>query len=290
MIRCLACGHEHDGGTFTCPHCGASPPLVDGFPAFAPTLAAEVEGFDPAAHAQLAQCERGHFWFEARNKLIVGAIARHFPSAGHYLEVGCGTGCVLQAVAGAFPALRISGSEVLTAGLAFAAQRVPRARLLQMDARRLPYTQAFDVIGAYDVIEHIAEDATVLAEFRRALRPGGGVVITVPQHGWLWSTQDTLARHVRRYEPGELEAKLRDNGFEVLYASGFMLPLVPLMLLSRRRALPANEVSDRELAPPAVVNRLLSAALATERAILATGLRLAIGGSRIVVARKRAED
>lgn len=290
MILCLACGRTHDGPGLHCPSCGAGPASVDGFPAFAPELAAAVEGFDPAAHAVLARSEDGHFWFQGRNRLIVERLLRHFPLARDYLEVGCGTGCVLQAVANAIPALRITGSEVLSAGLIYAAQRVPGARLLQMDARHLPFAQEFDVIAAYDVLEHIREDEAVLAQLHRALKPGGGLLLTVPQHGWLWSRQDEIAHHVRRYERGELEAKLRRSGFEIIYSTSFMAPLLPLVWWSRRGRGRGADIADREMAPGAVVNFVLGAVLCLERLILRFGVRLPVGSSRLVVASKSFKD
>ncbi len=98
-----------------------------------------------------------------------------------YLEIGCGTGYVLSGVAQAYPAATVVGTEVFSVGLPYAASRVRSAELLQMDARQIPYVSEFDVIGAFDVLEHIDEDELVLNSMFRALRPGGGIAITVPQ-------------------------------------------------------------------------------------------------------------
>ena len=68
-----------------------------------------------------------------------------------------------------------------------------------MDARNIPFRDEFDVIGAFDVLEHIDEDVAVIDEVRKALRPGGGFLMSVPQHPALWSQQDERAFHVRRY-------------------------------------------------------------------------------------------
>src|SRR5690606_22871969 len=116
-----------------------------------------------------------------------------------FLEIGCGTGFVLSGVADAFPAVRLFGSEIFTAGLEFAARRQPSVNFMQMDARSLPFLDEFDVIGAFDVLEHIVEDGQVLAQMREALKPNGIILLTVPQHEWLWSPVDEFACHVRRY-------------------------------------------------------------------------------------------
>lgn len=66
-----------------------------------------------------------------------------------------------------------------------------------MDARRIPFEGEFDVIGAFDVLEHIEEDERVLGQLNAALRSGGGIIATVPQHQWLWSEMDTVSGHRR---------------------------------------------------------------------------------------------
>jgi len=95
------------------------------------------------------------------------------PGVPLFLEIGCGTGHVLSGVARAYPGTKIYGSELFPAGLAFAAEREPAADFMQMDARHIPFIDEFDVIGAFDVLEHIKEDEQVLAQMYSALKPGG---------------------------------------------------------------------------------------------------------------------
>src|SRR5207244_1562327 len=118
------------------------------------------------------------------------ALAAHFPHARSYLEVGCGTGYVLRAVRDAFPGLRVEGSELFEEGLAIARRRLPEVPLHRLDARHSPFRDAFDVLGSFDVLEHIEEDETALEQLRATVRPGGGVLLTVPQHPWLWGPAD----------------------------------------------------------------------------------------------------
>jgi SAM-dependent methyltransferase len=234
--------------------------------------------------------EARNFWFRARNRLIVWALQRYAPAFTNFLEVGCGTGYVLQGIAEAFPAARIGGSEAQTEGLQFAAARVPRAEFLQMDARRMPFESEFDAIGAFDVIEHIAEDEAVLAQMHRALRPGGNLMLTVPQHPFLWSEYDVRAHHVRRYTGGEMRQKLVRAGFETVKMTSFVSVLLPLMLLSRliRRTESPDFDPLAELRVGRLTNTLLELALDAERAVIRTGLPLPFGGSLLVVARRKA--
>ena len=169
------------------------------------------------------------------------------------LEVGCGTGFVLTALRDGISG-RIAGSELHSEGLKFARKRHGEGvELIQMDARRLLLVDALDVVCALDVIEHIREDEAVIASVHQALRPGGWFIVSVPQHPWLWSANDEVAHHERRYRVGELQKKLRDAGFSVVYSDSFTSLLLPAMaasrLLERFSTKPqptAAEIADRE--------------------------------------------
>ena len=277
MKRCLRCEARYDAPGWRCPGCGFEPEAVQ---------AADIR-YDASRFEVLAGLEREHFWFTARSRLIVWALRKHFPHAQSLLEIGCGTGNVLGAIAEAAPALRVAGSEAHASALALARSRAPGAMLLQMDARRIPYRDEFDVIGAFDVLEHIEEDDCVLREMFEACRAGGGAIITVPQHPWLWSYRDEFAHHVRRYRRAELLRKVRAAGFEGIWASSFVTALLPLMALSRlRQKSPRGFDAASELRVGRVANRALGAVMALERRLVQAGLTLPAGGSLLVIAHK----
>ena len=238
-------------------------------------------GYDASRFAAIAAVEERHFWFRSRSRLIVWALRRHFPRARSMLEIGCGTGNVLAALQQS-GIERLVGSEAHAEGLAFAARRAPGAELMQMDARRIPFRGEFDVLGAFDVIEHIEEDEQVLREMFAACRPGGGVMLTVPQHAWLWSKRDEIAQHRRRYNRRELLAKLAAAGFQRPWVTSFVSLLLPLMALSRRR----KDVSSAELEVGAAANQVLGAVMALERGVIRAGVSLPAGGSLLAVAHK----
>lgn len=239
---------------------------------------------DPGAFAKLNSSEAGHFWFEPRNRLIVGLLNRYFQAATSFLEIGCGTGFVLSAVATSRPWRDLVGTELQPEGLAFARTRLPAAELVELDARAIPFHSRFDVIGAFDVIEHIEEDAEVLARCYDALKPGGGIIITVPQHQWLWSEVDALSGHVRRYSRAELVAKLQAAGFDPLFVGSYTFALLPLMLASRMRKRDNNNLAD-ELALPPPINAVLRIILEAEVTATLRGIRWPAGGSLVAIAR-----
>jgi len=282
--RCKALG-QMDGGA--CPQCGFAPELIDGFRAWAPAMARAGGGFEAEYFALLAELEDRNFWFRSRNRLLVWALETYFPAMTSFLEVGCGTGYVLRGIAEAFPAARLTGSEIFVDGLQHAAERVPQAEFVQMDARAMPYREAFDVVGAFDVIEHIDDDEGVLSNLYSAVKPGGGLMVTVPQHRWLWSAADDYARHERRYSAKELRKKVEAAGFSVVRSTSFVSLLLPLMALSRIKRQSAEGYDPTaELRLPPAVNRGLETILTLERAMLRAGVDAPAGGSRLIIARR----
>ena len=285
MMECPNCHAEHDDRSAECPSCGFAPTTIDGFPAWAPELAHGGGGFKAEYFRELAGVEATSFWFQARNRLIVWALGKWFPKFRSLMEVGCGTGFVLRGIAEAFPRAKLTGSEIFTDGLRFASDRVPEADFLQMDARSIPFVEKFDVVAAFDVLEHIEEDVQVLAELHRALVPGGGLLVTVPQHMWLWSQIDEHSCHVRRYTARELQAKVSAAGFEILRSTSFVSFLLPAMAFSRlapRRDRDAG--AEMRLAPS--LNAAMEKIMDIEAMLIRRGLNFPAGGSRLMVARK----
>jgi SAM-dependent methyltransferase len=287
---CSACGSDRYDDAWLCTDCGHRPMVIDGFPAFAPELASENSGFREDYFRALAALEADNFWFRARNKLIIWAMQTYQPDCERFLEVGCGTGFVLSGIRTAFPSTELSGSEIFSAGLAFAAERVPSASFYQMDARAIPFRDHFDAIGAFDVLEHIEDDTRVIAEVAQALRPGGAFLLTVPQHPSLWSAQDDHAFHVRRYTAAGLRRKVEAAGFEVVRMTSFVSLLLPMMFASRkgRRAVRDETEFDAmgDLRQPRAVNMALESLMTIERALIRHGSSFPAGGSLLLVARK----
>jgi SAM-dependent methyltransferase len=285
---CVACGQQFVADSWRCPSCQFTPELRNGYHAFSPESANHSPGFKPEYFEELARLESGHFWFRARNRLITWALRSYFPDAKKFFEVGCGTGFVLSGVHDAFPEIALYGSEIYESGLEFASRRVKSATLFQMDARKIPFKCEFDVIGAFDVLEHIDQDQAVLCEIHRACTSGGGIILTVPQHKFLWSEHDEYACHVRRYNAHDLQNKLFRAGFVISRMTSFVSLLLPLLIASRLRKRKSGAGYDAlaEYRIGARVNTTLEQLLNLERTIIRWGASFPIGGSLLVVARK----
>ncbi len=287
MRVCLSCAQRFESADWRCPGCGWTPAVHGAWPVFAPDLAAQKDGFSADLFASLFQAEARHFWFRSRNRLLIWALRKHFPQARSLLEVGCGTGYVLAEIHAAFPHIRCAGSEVFLEGLAFAQSRVPAVALSQMSAQRIPFDSEFDIVGAFDVLEHIDEDERVLEQMFRCVTPGGGVVITVPQHQFLWSGADDQAFHRRRYTRRGLVRKLETAGFRGIWTTSFVSLLLPVMLLKRTVRMSRRPVDAlAELHIGATLNATLERIMDIERFLLTHGAILPAGGTLLAIAYK----
>jgi len=286
--HCLNCDFVYENDIKVCPGCGSGPREVEGFDAFAPDLAYQSSGFREEFFAELSELEETNFWFRARNKILLWALGRYAPDFPSLLEIGCGTGYVLSGVSQSFPHAALFGSEIFVEGLHFAAKRLPSIKLMQMDGQAIPFRDEFGVVGAFDVLEHIADDERVLAQIYKALKPGGTMLITVPQHTWLWSASDEYACHIRRYPAKEIEGKVEAAGFRVIRSTSFVTALLPAMivsrLLSKRRRGSFDPTSEFRISP--VLNALFTWILECELSIIKIGANFPVGGSRLIIARK----
>ena len=245
------------------------------------------EGYDPALFAEIAELEDASFWFVERDRLILWALERYAPGLRSFLEVGCGTGHVLAAVDRGFPAARCVGLEPFEEAIEIARRKAAGAELRLGGAESLDPGEDFDAIGCFDVLEHIRDDAGAAAAMAAALRPGGTLLVTVPQHRWLWSDADERAEHVRRYRRGELLALIAGAGLEVVRCTSFVTTLLPVLAASRlvrRFRPPQDPLRELRLSPAA--QALLRPPLALDRRLIRHGASLPAGGSLLLVARR----
>lgn len=206
------------------------------------------DGFDPDHFANLFAAEDRHFWFRARNlalKTIIQTLTPRLPARCRVIEVGCGTGNTLRMMEEACPDARIIvGMDMFEEGLQYARRRtaVPLVRGRIEDA---PFNAPFDLVGLFDVLEHVQDEMSGLEQIRMLIKPGGYLLLTVPARKELWSRFDEEAHHCRRYEPDELRQRLAAAGLEVDYLTPFMAALYPLLRGSRWLSARTNDVRRR---------------------------------------------
>ena len=267
--------------------------MIDGFRCYAPELAFASSDYPAEGFAVSAAIEAGSFWCRSRNRVLRDVIERFTDRTRRLamLEIGCGIGGVVAELR-RLGHLQLTASEVSIEGLRYARTRFPDVQFIQLDAARMPFRADFDVIGAFDVLEHIEADQQVMRGVHDALRPDGLFIVTVPQYPWMWSALDETVCHKRRYRRAELRRKLGDNGFDVLFCSSFVTALFPAMVASRLlgRGKSAQRSGEDALTAqvtlPPIVNRVFDWIMRLDELALRAGLSLPFGGSLLAVARK----
>jgi SAM-dependent methyltransferase len=239
----------------------------------------------------LFRVEQSHWWYIGRRKIIANFVAdicrRVTDRRPRILDVGCGTGANLLMLSKYGDA---EGVDVSEDALAFCRERgIDKVRLGA--GEELPYDDAtFDLVTAFDVVEHMDNDLAGLKEMRRVLRPGGRVLLFVPTFMFLWGLQDEVSNHRRRYRLPELRRVLEQAGFEVertTYANiTFFLPILLIRKLMRLTGVRA--ASENNVNVPAL-NGILGIFFGAESWIL-RWMNLPFGVSGLCVARTKAAD
>ena len=209
---------------------------------------------------RLDQLEGQHWWFTARRKILKNVIAQFAPKKAQLrlMEAGCGTGGNLKMLS-AFG--KLDAFELDDEARVIAKGKLPMDIKSGMLPDHVPYQPgSFDVVVAFDVIEHVEHDVESLASLGKQLAPGGRLVMTVPAMPWLWSKHDETHHHYRRYTKASLNEALVQAGLKPVRISYFNTLLFPMIAGIRllRQALNIKETADDKMPSPAVNSVLKS--------------------------------
>ena len=219
-------------------------------------------------YRQMAELDQRHWWYRARRVVLAALIRRLVrpPKDAEILEIGCGTGHNL-AMLGEFGSVDALELDEEARGLA--EERLGRAVMSSplpelSDVRERHY----DLVGAFDVIEHIADDRAALASIAARLKPGGRLVITVPAHQWMWSAHDVVNHHQRRYSKGALKRLIEESPLRLERIGYFNSLLFPVAVAERMSSrLVGKDDADLKL-PPRPLNTALERTFAAERHLI----------------------
>jgi len=237
-------------------------------------------------YEQMAELDDRHWWYRARREIIADLIRREarLPGNAQILEIGCGTGHNLAMLSGFG---HVEGLELDDEARAISEKRLGR-KVMRSPLPELAEVKDrhYDLIGAFDVIEHIEDDSAALASIATKLKPGGKFMMTVPAHQWMWSAHDVVNHHKRRYSKRSLRGLVEASPLKLDKIGYFNSLLFPLAVAERA----ASKVRKKEDAdvklPPAPLNAALELVFGAERHLIGR-LPLPIGLSLFAVASAR---
>lgn len=220
---------------------------------------------DRNVYLRMSEQDSEHWWFVARRQILADQIAAlNIGSGARVLEAGCGPGGNLEMLSrfGDLAAFELDAEARVLAsersGIDVIAGALP-------DEIAYP-AETFDLVAAFDVVEHIERDQESVRSMAELLRPGGRLMISVPAYQWLWSKHDERHHHWRRYTRQEIEALIISAGLRIEKSSHFNTLLFPMILLVRlyKNLLGITDRPD-DRTPGPFMNGLLRRIFAAER-------------------------
>ena len=214
--------------------------------------------------------ETFHWWFRGRSKILPALIRPYARGPSRILDVGSCGGGVTQALS-EFGHVTACDVDIRCA---VAVQRRSGIDFVYGRAEALPFPDAsFDLVTAFDVLEHVDDDTLVLREMRRLLAKDGAIAVTVPAYQWLWGRQDEVSNHRRRYGARLLRERMVSAGFRIQRLTFFNTLLFPAAAGIRlfRRVFPSGRAagssvqSDFSMTGPGRFNDVLASVFGAER-------------------------
>jgi SAM-dependent methyltransferase len=212
-----------------------------------------------------------YWWYVARRRLLERVLGRYVSPGDRILDVGSADGPSLEWL-GERVSLDIDPRGLRAGGVSGAVESLPFS-----DDR-------FDVVCAFDVVEHCLDETKALSELRRVARPGGVVLLAVPAYQWMWSAFDVRAGHHRRYTRTRLRRATEAVGLNVERATYVFASTLPFFVAARL-VTKLRGSGDRVQALPPVVARSLLAVTRLDEVLLARW-NLPVGSSVVLCGRK----
>ena len=119
-----------------------------------------------------------------------------------------------------------------------------------------------------DVLEHVEDDRAALKAIAARLRPGGSVLLTVPQYPWMWTGHDAASHHFRRYTKSTLRKVAEEAGLKLDLLQSFNSLLFPLAVVDRLAARLTNRSGSDDNPPPPPINTFFTKVFAFERHLI----------------------
>jgi SAM-dependent methyltransferase len=252
---------------------------------------------ESSLYDEYVRIEDTHWWFRGRRKIIATLLRPYLRPPARIIDIGSGGGAVAQALL-EFGSVTACDIDVRCAA---SVARRPGMSFAYGTAEAIPFADgSFDLVTAFDVLEHLDDDARALREMSRVARPDGLVAVAVPAYGWLWGRQDEISHHRRRYTGRSLRLAFTAAGLVPRRLTAFntiLFPGIAAVRITRRVAQrlfgggqtpdPAGLQSDFSMTKPGRINDLLAATFSAEAALLGV-VDLPIGVSLMAIAQRPA--
>jgi SAM-dependent methyltransferase len=236
-------------------------------------------------YRELAEVEDSMWYFHALNRRMLLPLAELAKHNATVLDAGCGTGGLIKALQGVGAPWEIKGLDYSPVACSYARERTS-VPIEEGSIEALPFGEAqFDAVLSADVICQIDDASVALAEFRRVLKPGGILAINVAAYNWMRSYHDDLMDTRYRFRRSELAKLLRHAGFEITLSSYANMLIFPLIFARRKIFVPSHPTSDVKPYPP-LIDAFCGSMAAMEHLLLRIGIKLPVGNSVFIVARK----
>lgn len=216
------------------------------------------------------EIEKIHWWWEGRRQILRQFIADK-PKL-KILDIGCGTGETLTFLKDHLTKPKLFGIDNSQIAINYAKKR-GHQNIVKVNAKKLPFEDdSFDYILLLDVLEHIHDDASILTEAKRVLRPNGKIIVTTPALQFIWSDHDSEQGHFRRYvrrDMKQLSMKTKLRIERISYFNFFLSPaIITIRLLGRIKPFKKFNSYDSklnfDLAKKNLVNNLLRTIFVSE--------------------------
>ncbi|HWZ59367.1 MAG TPA: class I SAM-dependent methyltransferase [Gemmatimonadaceae bacterium] len=243
---------------------------------------------DPEYGRKYRELYERHWWWRAREAVIVDALRRHPPAGGwghgNILDIGCGDGLFFDRLATFGES--VQGVEPAAALVSDDPARRDRIFIGPFDERYQP-GRSFRLIVMLDVLEHLDDPAGALRHALSLLDPDGVFLATVPAFRSIWTTHDDLNEHRTRYTKATMRALAAAGGLTIDRLEYFFHWTYPVKLAQRALETVTRPAPKPATVPPRPINAALQALSTAERAILAP-LQLPFGSSLLVVGHRMA--
>lgn len=239
--------------------------------------------------------ERVNWWFTVRRKILRERICRFLgnPREIQSLNIGAATGTTSEMLEEFGTVMSVEYDETCCNF----AKTLLKSPIIQGSITELPFQDnQYDLVCAFDVIEHVEDHQKAVEEMWRVCKPGGHIFITVPAYMFLWGDHDVINQHVRRYTLPELLKLVQSQKGKVIYKSYFnsilFAPIAAFRLMAnaiqkiKGKKKESVESDHAVFGTDGFFNKLLGSVFSIDYYLLKLGFRFPAGVSIMVIFKK----